>query len=122
MPLLIENANSPSPQLSSYTVDVLSRTSVEGQVVKADPTTMVGHIKKARLRLYENEIGVAQSPASSLIPRLVEFIPEAFKEPAPECNRPVQFGDVEFNMVEGTEGHGMVPLVTGYYQWKDPTV
>ena len=72
---------------------------MKGQVIKANTTTMVGYIKKAWLRLYENEIGVAQSPASTLIPSLVEFISEAFKEPAPECNLPVQVGDVEFKMV-----------------------
>lgn len=59
MPLLIEDANSPSPQLSSYIVDVLSRTSMKGQVIEANTTAMVGHIEKARLGLYKNEIGVA---------------------------------------------------------------
>jgi hypothetical protein len=99
MPVLIEDANSPPPQLGSYIVDVLSRTSVKGQVIEANTTAMVRHIKKAKLRLHKNDIGVAQSPASTLFPRLVEFIAEALKEPAPECNRPVQVRDVEFNMV-----------------------
>jgi hypothetical protein len=99
MPVLVEDTSSPPAQLSSYIVDVLSRTGVESQVVKANTTPMVGYIKKARLRLYENNIGVAQSPAPTPVPGLVEFIPEALKEPAPEFNRPIQVGDVEFNMV-----------------------
>lgn len=92
---------------------------VEGEVVEAGGAAVVV-VGGEGGGLFEDEVGVVEPPAASVVPGLVGGVAECFEEPLPVGDGAVEVGDPDFDVVEGAGcrqalgGHGRVfSLVKG---------
>ena len=79
--LVEEQRPTVSESFSDQLVNFYSGPGVKCQVVQSGTETIV-NIARECWRLFDNDVGVAHLPASSVIPTLEEHITQVFQEPA----------------------------------------
>lgn len=101
----IEDVRSALLELHDQFVYMLSRTGMKCEMIKTGAATVVWHIKKSFLGLNQYDIGLTQDPATALVPRLVNSIPQFVEQPAPELDGSGEIGDVNLDMMKQAGRH-----------------
>ena len=100
VPVPVEDGDSATLEFSGDQVYLLTGMRVKSQMVQAGSAAMIGWGLVSLRGLHKHQIGLLQLPTDSIIPELIDLVAQFAEKPTPECERPLQIGDVQLDMMK----------------------